>query len=172
MKQRGFYFNPSRCVKCHACEIACKLWNGVEIGPRWRTVVKVGQGKFPNVTQINVSMACQHCGKPKCLSACPVGAITKRVDDGIVEVNPKVCVGCGFCTWACPFNAPQIGADGKMQKCHFCADRPESLPRACEEVCPVQAIKSGVVNQIAADSKEVAATRLLGELRLFSGEED
>jgi Fe-S-cluster-containing dehydrogenase component len=42
MSQIGFYFNEKRCVKCHACEIACKLWNNVEIGPRWRT----GQGEI------------------------------------------------------------------------------------------------------------------------------
>jgi NAD-dependent dihydropyrimidine dehydrogenase PreA subunit len=72
MSQIGFYFNEKRCVKCHACEIACKLWNNVEIGPRWRTVVKVGTGKFPNVKEINVSLACMHCGDPPCLKACPM----------------------------------------------------------------------------------------------------
>ena len=115
--QHGFYFDASLCVKCHACEIACKTWNEVEVGPRWREVVKVESGEFPEVQAMNVSMACMHCADAPCQTACPVGAITKRTDDGIVLVDPKTCIGCGFCAWACPFNAPQLTAmTGKMEK--------------------------------------------------------
>ena len=117
--QHGFYFDHTRCVKCHACEIACKSWNEVEVGPRWREVVKIESGTFPDVQAMNVSMACMHCGDAPCRSACPVGAIDKRADDGIVVVDPDKCIGCGFCTWACPFNAPQLsaagGEDGEVQ---------------------------------------------------------
>ncbi len=50
-----------------------------------------------------------------------VNAITKRGEDGIVVVDPNTCIGCGFCVWACPFNAPQLtAASGKMEKCNFC----------------------------------------------------
>ena len=70
---------------------------------------------------MNVSMACMHCGDAPCANACPVAAITKRNADGIVVVDQNKCIGCGFCTWACPFNAPQLStAAGKMQKCNFC----------------------------------------------------
>ena len=48
---------------------------------------------------MNVSMACMHCGDAPCRTACPVTAITKRADDGIVVVDPDKCIGCGFCTW-------------------------------------------------------------------------
>ena len=85
--QHGFYFDHKRCVKCHACEIACKTWNEVDVGPRWREVVKIETGTFPNVKAMNVSMACMHCGDAPCKSACPVTAITKRADDGIVVVD-------------------------------------------------------------------------------------
>ena len=139
--QHGFYFDHKRCVKCHACEIACKSWNEVDVGPRWREVVKIESGTYPDVQAMNVSMACMHCGDAPCRTACPVTAITKRADDGIVVVDPDKCIGCGFCTWACPFNAPQLSARaGKMEKCNFCQtpgrERPLHLPRACEEICP------------------------------------
>ena len=55
--QHGFYFDHERCVKCHACEIACKTWNEVEVGPRWREVVKIESGTYPDVKEMNVSMA-------------------------------------------------------------------------------------------------------------------
>ena len=57
--QHGFYFAAELCVKCHACEIACKTWNEVDVGPRWREVVKVETGEFPDVQAMNVSMACR-----------------------------------------------------------------------------------------------------------------
>ena len=164
MPQYGFYFNEKRCIKCHACEIACKLWNNVEVGPRWRTVVKVGTGKFPNVKEINVSLACMHCGNPPCRDACPVKAITKSVEDGIVAVDKDKCIGCGYCIWACPFNAPQIGNDRKMQKCHFCEDRPKGLPRACEEVCPTMAIRTGTLAELNVLGREQSARLLVGQL--------
>ena len=87
--QHGFYFDHKRCVKCHACEIACKTWNEVDVGPRWREVVKIETGTFPNVKAMNVSMACMHCGDAPCKNACPVTAITKRADDGLVVVDRK-----------------------------------------------------------------------------------
>jgi anaerobic dimethyl sulfoxide reductase subunit B len=164
--QHGFYFDHKLCVKCHACEIACKIWNEVEEGPRWREVVSVSTGTFPNVTEVFVSMACMHCGDAPCIPACPVKAITKRADDGIVVVDEATCIGCGFCVWACPFNAPQIGANGKMQKCNFCStpgkERPHGMPRACEEVCPTNAIRSGPLAALGGENRVKAAARLLG----------
>ena len=165
--QHGFYFDKSLCVKCHACEIACKAWNEVEVGPRWREVVKVTTGTFPNVASINVSMACMHCGDAPCMTACPVNSISKNAADGVVTVNQSTCIGCGFCVWACPFNAPQLSATaGKMEKCNFCqtpgVERPMGLPRACEEICPTGAIKSGPMNELASQGRQRAAERLTG----------
>ncbi len=165
--QHGFYFDHKRCVKCHACEIACKTWNEVDVGPRWREVVKIETGTFPNVKAMNVSMACMHCGDAPCKNACPVTAITKRADDGIVVVDQNKCIGCGFCAWACPFNAPQLSAAaGKMEKCNFCQtpgkERPLDMPRACEEICPTGAIQSGSMAKLANQGREKAAQRLSG----------
>ena len=165
--QHGFYFDHNVCVKCHACEIACKTWNEVEVGPRWREVVKIETGTFPNVRAMNVSMACMHCGDAPCQKACPVTAISKRAEDGIVLVDQNKCIGCGFCTWACPFNAPQLSAAaGKMEKCNFCQspgkERPLDMPRACEEVCPTGAIKSGPMSLLATLGRLNSATRLAG----------
>ena len=166
--QHGFYFDQELCVKCHACEIACKVWNEVDVGPRWREVVKIESGVYPNVQGMNVSMACMHCGDAPCLHACPVTAITKRADDGIVDVDPNKCIGCGFCTWACPFNAPQLSATvGKMEKCNFCQTpgkvRPLDMPRACEEVCPTGAIKSGSMLKLASANRLKTASKLANQ---------
>ena len=78
MSQYGFYFSASRCIKCHACEIACRLWNEAEEGPRWREVVAVTSEANGQPSVMNISMACMHCAEPPCRDACPTGAITKR----------------------------------------------------------------------------------------------
>jgi anaerobic dimethyl sulfoxide reductase subunit B (iron-sulfur subunit) len=163
--QYAFSFDHERCVKCHACEIACKTWNEVDIGPRWREVVKLESGTFPNVKAMNVSMACMHCGDAPCRKACPVSAISKSAETGIVTVDANKCIGCGFCAWACPFGAPQISSTlGKMEKCNFCQtpgkERPLDMPRACEEICPTGAIISGPVAELATLNREKAAGRL------------
>src|SRR5204863_5335614 len=109
----------------------------------------------------NLSMPCLHCDHAPCLQACPVAAITKR-DDGVVLVDQATCVGCMFCFWACPFGVPQFGAEGKMSKCTFCADRPAELPRACEEVCPTKAILSGEMHELEALAARSGGERVGG----------
>jgi anaerobic dimethyl sulfoxide reductase subunit B len=151
MASRGWLFDIGKCTGCYACEVACATWNATG-AVSWRQIVKIETGVYPNVGTRNLSMPCLHCDHAPCLQSCPVGAITKRTD-GVVLVDQATCVGCMFCFWACPFGVPQFGAEGKMSKCTFCADRPAELPRACEEVCPTKAIISGEM----ADLERLAA---------------
>ena len=119
-KQYGFYMDTERCIKCWACEVACKQWNGIEAGTiARRKVHEVESGTFPNVTRTFVSMSCMHCGEPACAKVCPAGAITKRGEDGIVVVDKEKCIGCHYCFFACPFGVPQY-TDAGMDKCDCC----------------------------------------------------
>jgi anaerobic dimethyl sulfoxide reductase subunit B (iron-sulfur subunit) len=51
-----------------------------------------------------------------------------------------------------------------MQKCNFCQtpgkERPLHMPRACEEICPTGAIRSGPMTELARIGRENAARRL------------
>ena len=53
-----------------------------------------------------------------------------------------------------------------MEKCNFCQtpgkERPLDMPRACEEICPTGAIKSGPMTDLAESGRESAAKRLSG----------
>lgn len=156
--QMGFYFDQTRCTNCYVCVVACKDWNDVPAGPAsWRRVTSIERGEFPNVFVAAFSSSCYHCAVPLCLAACPVMAITKRREDGIVIVDREVCIGgdeCEFaCREACPYDMPQFGPNPnpKMQKCNFCIDRLTGNKRPiCVDSCPTYALDAGPLDVLAA----------------------
>jgi len=175
------YYSP--CIKCRGCEAICRNYNEVPDGV-WRIkVITINEGKEG---QINLPMPCLQCNDPPCMKVCPVNAIWKREDDGIVFVKKDVCIGCGYCATACPFGAPQFrrggafGLDGKMDKCFYCVQpyNPkdekgqeifrEPKPR-CAMVCPTGTIVVGEQMDIVNMLRQRAAEKMaMGELeRLF-----
>jgi anaerobic dimethyl sulfoxide reductase subunit B (iron-sulfur subunit) len=162
-KQYGFYLEVDKCVQCHACEVACKGTNDVDLGVRWRRVVTIWGGSYPNVTNKSLSLACMHCGKPACEAVCPAEAIQKRAEDGIVVVDRSSCIGCHYCFFACPFGVPQYGEDGTMQKCNLCLERLEKgQDPACVMTCPAGALHFGTLEELAEISASRAAQKLAG----------
>lgn len=160
----AFVFDPERCTQCHACESACKNWRLVEPGVRWRQVVNIWQGTYPNVRSQSVTIACQHCAEPTCIPVCSTGAISKRSEDGIVLVNQDLCIGCTACLPACPFAVPQFGLNEKMQKCDFCLNQPGSPAPPCVRTCPTQAL---TVARLSLEEKGAQEKVLLALLKLL-----
>ena len=158
MKQIGFYFDQTRCTGCYTCIIACKDWHDIPAGPaNWIKVTATEKGKFPNLSLSYLFSACLHCADPTCAKACPVSAITKREDDGIVVVDREVCIGgeeCKFaCRKACPYDVPQFGAEpgAKMQKCDLCLERwVENRKPLCVEACLMRALDAGRLDELMA----------------------
>jgi Fe-S-cluster-containing dehydrogenase component/formate-dependent nitrite reductase membrane component NrfD len=142
--QLGFVIDHSRCIGCHACTVACKSENQVPVGS-FRTWVKYTEaGEFPAVKRSFAVLRCNQCTAAPCVTICPTGALAKR-PDGIVDVDPKACIGCKSCMHGCPYDALYIHPDkGTAEKCHFCAHRAEQgLAPACAIVCPTEAIIPG-----------------------------
>lgn len=154
--QMAFFYDQSRCVGCYACVVSCKQWNQIPCGPvKWRRVVTMETGKYPNVSVRFLSLTCCHCENPVCIHVCPVDAIAKREKDGIVLVDSEVCLGgkkCGFrCQRACPYDAPQFDVEeySKMQKCDFCVERlTENKKPICVEACITKALDSGPLEDL------------------------
>lgn len=158
MKERlptGFYFDQTRCTSCFTCVVACKDWHDVPAGPAsWIRVKTLEKGQYPDLHISFMFHSCYHCTHPSCVEACPVQAITKREDDGIVPVDQETCLGkdrCGLCSQACPYNAPQFGAEenAKMQKCDLCQDRLKTgLKPICVAACPLRALDAGPIDEL------------------------
>ncbi len=160
--QLGFVIDQSRCIGCHACTVACKAENDVPLGS-FRTWVKYTErGEFPAVKRHFAVLRCNQCTDAPCVTICPVTALAKRAD-GIVDVDPALCIGCKGCMQACPYDALYIHpGTGTAQKCHFCAHRVErGLAPACVIVCPTEAIIPGDFHD---PGSRVATLRREGDL--------
>lgn len=145
--QMAFVLDQRACIGCHACTVACKTENNVEIGV-FRTWVKyIEQGSWPDVRRYFSVLRCNHCTDAPCVEICPVTALYKR-EDGIVDFDPERCIGCKACLNGCPYDALYIDPDSHTAaKCNFCAHRVDvGLKPACEIVCPTNAIISGDIN--------------------------
>jgi DMSO reductase iron-sulfur subunit len=146
-KQHGFHFTADNCIGCHACEAACSEKNDLPAHISFRSVGYVEGGTYPDFRRVNISMACNHCDDPVCLKGCPTRAYTKFAEYGAVLQDPDICFGCGYCTWVCPYNAPQLDpVKGQVSKCNMCVDRLEvGLKPACVSACLGGALEFGVI---------------------------
>lgn len=151
-KQHGFHFNADNCIACHACESACSEKNNLPPHLAFRKVGYLEGGVYPDFLRINISMACNHCEDPVCLKGCPTRAYTKYAEYGAVLQDPNICFGCGYCTWVCPYNAPQLDpVKGQVEKCNMCVDRLEvGLKPACVAACLGNALEFGVIDDLPA----------------------
>ena len=121
MARMKFLCDADRCIECNACVTACKNENEVPWGINRRRVVTINDGK-PG--ERSISMACMHCTDAPCAAVCPVDCFYTTAD-GVVLHSKSLCIGCGYCFYACPFGAPQyptqanFGSRGKMDKCTY-----------------------------------------------------
>jgi len=117
--------------------------------------IDLGKGEFKEIDKDNVGKAffvpklCNHCSSPACTQVCPVGA-TYKADNGVVLVDRKWCIGCGYCIMACPYGARFFHPVHKVaDKCTFCYHRlSKGLDSACVNACPMGARKMGNIYDI------------------------
>ncbi|MDD6023142.1 MAG: 4Fe-4S dicluster domain-containing protein [Oscillospiraceae bacterium] len=141
-----FDFDEKKCSACGACAIACMDQNDLD--------AEAGQQPYRKVYQyesggehVYMSIACLHCPDAPCVTACPVGCLSKDEATGLTRFDNTNCIGCHSCAMACPYGAPSFRSTGdkrpreKMEKCHGCLERIEAgLTPACVHACPTGAL--------------------------------
>jgi Fe-S-cluster-containing dehydrogenase component len=148
--------DQDRCIGCHACTTACKSENDVPLGVTRTFVKSVDVGTFPQARRAFQVTRCNQCADAPCVAACPTRAMYRR-EDGIVDFDKEICIGCKACMAACPYDAIFINPeDHSAEKCNFCAHRLDiGLEPACVTVCPVEAILVGDLNDPASRVSEL-----------------
>ena len=162
MTQLALVIDLNVCVGCHACVTSCKEWNTsgaagtlADLDPYaadpngtfFNRVQSFEIGEYPRTETVHFPKSCLHCEDPPCVPVCPTGASYKRQEDGIVLVNYDKCIGCKYCSWACPYGAREYDEKrGVMTKCTLCVDRIYDLALtevdrkpACVKACPTSA---------------------------------
>lgn len=188
MTQLALVIDLNVCVGCHACVTSCKEWNtsgwaGPMVDQRaydkdptgtfFNRVQMFEVGEYPKTETVHFPKSCLHCEEPPCVPVCPTGASYKRSDNGVVLVDYDKCIGCKYCSWACPYGVRELDAKQRiMKKCTLCIDRvtDNSLPEAerkpaCVLACPTSARIFGDVHD--PDSEASTAIREHGGYQLM-----
>lgn len=147
---RGFRLDLDLCTGCSACAVACAVENELPWGTSWRRVETFNAPRHPGLPVYHLSLACNHCADAPCMAHCPALAYTRDPETGAVLLDADRCIGCRYCTWACPYDAPQFEPrSGVVSKCTFCNHRQVAgLAPACVDQCPTGALSFGPVDAL------------------------
>src|SRR5207342_3639831 len=154
MARMKFLCDADRCIECNACVTACKNENEVPWGINRRRVVTINDGK-PG--ECSISMACMHCTDAPCAAVCPVNCFYTTAD-AVVLHSKDLCIGCGYCFYACPFGAPQYPKVDNFGSNRLAEGK---LP-LCAEMCSTKSLLAGDGEIIAQIYKERVVKRGYG----------
>lgn len=151
-QQYAFEVDLDACTGCKACVVACHNINGLDEGESFRATGLLHGGTPVLPLQQTVTTACHHCVDPACMNGCPTRAFDKDPVTGIVFHTEERCLGCGYCTWTCPYEVPRFNeARGVVRKCDMCRTRLSAGEApACVEACPNGAIAIRLVDVATA----------------------
>jgi molybdopterin-containing oxidoreductase family iron-sulfur binding subunit len=153
MPKWGMVIDLDKCTGCQACVVACKAENNVPFsspeeaaqgrGIFWMQMIPLYEGEYPHIKARFIPRPCMHCDNPPCTRVCPVDATYKNPEGLIGQVYSR-CIGCRYCTAACPYTVkyfnwyppdwpkemcaglnPDVAKrpKGVVEKCTFCHHR-------------------------------------------------
>jgi sarcosine oxidase, subunit beta len=143
------WINPSLCTGCRMCEMACSIHHEQMALPVDRLRIRVA---YPS-DEFYLPLTCIHCVEAYCMASCPVDALARAEDGGLIHVIDENCTGCMLCVKACPYGGIHYIEEKKtVVKCDLCGGSP-----ACAVYCPTQAITfAPLADEIWAQMKETA----------------
>jgi Fe-S-cluster-containing dehydrogenase component/DMSO reductase anchor subunit len=168
--RKGFIFNHNKCVNCNSCTAACILENAWTIHPR--DIYTYNADAEVVLPVINLSLACNHCESAVCMSGCPASAFSRETNTGAIIIDEKKCIGCRYCQWNCPYDAPKYDhKKNTITKCNLCySGMIEGREPACSNACPTGALKFGELSGRTQDGYSWFPEKGLNPAIEFSGQ--
>ena len=145
--RKGFIFNYNKCVGCNACSAACILENGWNVRPR--NIFTYNSQTDLLLPVIHLSLACNHCESAVCMEGCPSAAYSRESETGAIVLDEKKCIGCKYCQWNCPYDAPKFNSEsGIIGKCNLCySGLIDGRQPACSSACPTGSLSFGPLTE-------------------------
>jgi molybdopterin-containing oxidoreductase family iron-sulfur binding subunit len=183
----GMLIDTNKCSSgCTDCVTACKDENGwgnsetkssKEQQAQWIRKVTITDKQTGHVQSL--PLMCQHCETAPCVDVCPTGASMKR-EDGIVQVDKHICIGCRYCMMACPYKARSFVHEklelqkptaprgiGTVESCNMCAHRVDKGEKpACVEACSKENHNAMIFGDLKDPNSEISI-----ELKKHGGEQ-
>jgi carbon-monoxide dehydrogenase iron sulfur subunit len=123
---------PDQCSGCRICELVCSIRHFRVNNPK-KSAIRV-MITYPQPV-LRMPIVCSQCKEPPCGQVCPVDALHRN--NGVVQLDEKLCISCYKCVEACPFGAMYAHDDCEYPiKCDMCEGDPE-----CVKKCPKGAIR-------------------------------
>lgn len=149
---KALYIDYQKCTGCRLCELVCAVSHDGISNPT-RSRIKVMKWEAEG---LYVPMSCQQCQDAPCMNVCPVKAITRDEELGMVSVDYDICIGCRSCVAVCPFGAMSFNITEKQVfKCDLCDGDPQ-----CVKFCEEKAVDFVDVDEVSISKKRNAAERL------------
>jgi len=166
----GLLYDATLCIGCKACEAACNEANGTppdtsgdglhqapaDLNVYTRNIIKLYKPEDGSAASF-VKRQCMQCFDPACAAGCPFEALYKDADTGVVRWDGDKCIGCRYCTIACPYSVPRfqwLGVNPVITKCELCSHRlAKGLKPGCSSVCPTGAVIFGPRTALLLEAK-------------------
>ncbi len=148
------------CTGCRICESTCALYNDQVNDPSRSRIQVVKDTNFG----LNKPVLCYQCKNPPCAVPCPVDAIKRDEESGVVRIDYDLCIGCDLCAAECPFSAI-ITLPDRVVKCDLCGGNPQCV-KYCETRAIVYVDPREAYEQLRGRSAQPGLARMKADLGL------
>lgn len=146
-KEKRINCDFDKCNRCRICEVECAITREESFDLSLSRIRVVATESTQHMT-----VACQLCEDPPCVSSCPRDAL-RQSELGTILVNEDKCIGCRWCINACDFGAIIVHPTMKIAICDLCNEERNGGDPPCVKSCPYGALTFSSKEELSLRSR-------------------